>query len=82
MGLNLEGYVGWIVIMLMMTQEFKKVRRDRESKEVKKPAGEGREKCHFFHVISVLSPTLILDKREWYLSQQASFLVSFSSKEE
>ena len=47
-GLNLEGYVGWIVIMLMMTQEFKKVRRDRESKEVKKPAGEGREKMPSF----------------------------------
>ena len=46
-GLNLEGYVGWIVIMLMITQDFKKVRRDRESKEVKKPAGKGREKMPF-----------------------------------
>ena len=46
-GLNLEGYVGWIVIMLMMTQDFKKVTRDRESKEVKKPAGKGRGEMPF-----------------------------------
>ena len=65
--------MGWIVIMKMMTQDFKKVRMDRESKEVKNPAGEGREKMPFFpcHKYPLIHPHI---RQEGMVSVSAGFL--------